>query len=103
MDFNNYTLKAQEAVQDAANIAKSHKQQAIETGHLLKALIQGEESIIPYFLRKLGINLSFLSQKLEEILHGYPQVSGASGGQYISNNLNQVLENANEEAGKNAR
>ena len=100
MDFNNYTLKAQEAVQEAARVAKSQKQQAIEPGHLLKALLETDESIVPYVLRKLGVNTHFLSQKLDEVLVKYPQVSGATGGQYLSNDLHQALENANEIAGK---
>ena len=100
MDFNNYTLKAQEAVQEAARVAKSQKQQAIEPGHLLKALLETDESVVPYVLRKLGINTNFLSQKLEDILSKYPQVSGATGGQYLSNDLHQSLETANEIAGK---
>ena len=100
MNFNNYTLKAQEAVQKAAEIAKQHKQQAVETGHLLKSLLESEESLIPYLLKKLGGNLNFLQQKLDEKLGAYPQVSGATGGQYLSNDLHKTLEVANQEAGK---
>ncbi|RMG19163.1 MAG: ATP-dependent chaperone ClpB [Bacteroidetes bacterium] len=100
MNFNNYTLKAQEAVQKSAEIAKASGQQAIETGHLLKALLQTEESIIPFLLKKLGVNIPFFEQKLEEVLQSYPKVEGASGGQYLSGDLHQVLEAANKEAGK---
>lgn len=100
MNFNNYTLKAQEAVQKSVELAKSHKQQSVETGHLLKALLQEEESIIPYMLKKLGVNLPFLIQKVDEKIASYPQVSGASGGQFLSNDLHEVLETANQEAGK---
>jgi len=99
MNLNNYTLKAQEAIQQAAEIAKQYKQQAVETGHLLKALLEAEESIIPYILKKLGVNPGFLGQKLQEKLDSYPQVTGATGGQYISNDLHKVLETANQEAG----
>ncbi len=99
MNLNNYTLKAQEAIQQAAEIAKEYKQQAVETGHLLKALLEAEESIIPYILKKLGVNPGFLAQKLTEKIDSYPKVTGATGGQYISNDLHQVLEEANKEAG----
>ena len=100
MNFNNYTLKAQEAIQQAGEIAKANGQQAIESGHLLKALLESEESIISFMLKKLGVNLGFLAQKLEEKLAAYPKVSGATGGQYLSNDLHASLEIANQEAGK---
>ncbi|MCB0838307.1 MAG: AAA family ATPase, partial [Bacteroidetes bacterium] len=100
MNFNNYTIKSQEAIQKAGEVAKVSGQHAIETGHLLKSLLDMEESIIPFMLKKLGVNLGFLTQKLDELLEGYPKVSGATGGQYLSNDLHRVLESANNEAGK---
>ena len=100
MNFNNYTIKAQEAIQKAGDIAKKSGQHAIETGHLLKSLLSLEESIIPFMLKKLGVNVGFFEQKLDELLEGYPKVSGASGGQYLSNDLHRTLETANNEAGK---
>lgn len=100
MNFNNYTLKAQEAIQKALEIAKSSGQQAVELAHLLKSLIETDESIIPFLLKKLGVNLPFLQQKLDELIATYPKVSGATGGQYLSNDLHAALEIANKEAGK---
>lgn len=100
MNFNNYTLKAQEAIQKAAEVAKQHKQQSIETGHLLRASLDVEDSVIPFMLKKLGVNLPFLDQKLEETLAAYPKVSGATGGQFLGSELHKVIENANQEAGK---
>ena len=100
MNFNHYTLKAQEAVQKAADKAKSYKQQSIETGHLLKSLLEVEDSVIPFMLKKLGVNLPFLDQKLEEVLEAYPKVNGATGGQYLGSELHKVVETANQEAGK---
>ncbi|MEM6767339.1 MAG: Clp protease N-terminal domain-containing protein, partial [Bacteroidota bacterium] len=100
MNFNHYTIKAQEAIQKAAEVAKRYGQQSVETGHLLKSLLEGDESVIPYMLKKLGVNTTFLDQKLEELLEGYGKVTGASGGQYLSNDLYKVLESANQEAGK---
>ena len=62
MNFNNYTIKAQEAVQKAADVAKESGQQAIETGHLLKAMLETtEEDLIPFMLKKLGVNVDFLN------------------------------------------
>ena len=100
MNFNQYTLKAQEAIQQAAEVAKAQQQQSVEGGHLLRALLDGEESIVPFMLKKLGVNLDFLNQKLAELLDAYPKVSGATGGQYLSNDLHRILEAANQEAGK---
>lgn len=100
MNFNNYTIKAQEAVQQAAEIAKNAKQQAVEPGHLLKSLVEQDESIIPYVLKRLGVNTGFLNQKVQEKIDTYPRVSGATGGQFLSTDLHQVLETANQEAGK---
>ncbi|MDX2284392.1 MAG: ATP-dependent chaperone ClpB [Bacteroidia bacterium] len=100
MNFNQYTLKAQEAVQQAGEIAKSGRQQSIEGGHLLKALLQLEESVVPFLLKKLGVNVNFLGQKTDELIASYPRVTGATGGQYLSNDLHQILEQANQEAGK---
>ena len=100
MNFNQYTLKAQEAIQKAGEIAKTNQQQSIEGGHLLRALLEVDESIVPFILKKLGVNISFLDQKLQELLDGYPKVSGATGGQYLSNDLHTILEAANQAAGK---
>ncbi|MDX2246323.1 MAG: ATP-dependent chaperone ClpB [Bacteroidia bacterium] len=100
MNFNNYTLKAQEAIQRASEWAKDSRRQAIETGHLLKALLQLEESIVPFMLRKIGVNIDFLDQKMDELLEGYPKVEGATGGSYLSNDLHATLETANKEAGR---
>ncbi|MEL7531470.1 MAG: AAA family ATPase, partial [Bacteroidota bacterium] len=100
MNFNQYTLKSQEAIQQAGEIAKTNRQQAIETGHLLEALLSVEESIIPFMLKKLGVNIDFLSTKVKELITSYPTVSGATGGQYLSNQLHATLEVANKLAGK---
>lgn len=100
MNFNQYTLKAQEAIQKAGEIAKSNRQQSIEGGHLLRSVLDLDESIVPFILKKLGVNIAFLEEKLIELLSGYPQVSGATGGQYISNDLHAILESANQAAGK---
>ncbi|MEL7339340.1 MAG: AAA family ATPase, partial [Bacteroidota bacterium] len=100
MNFNQYTLKSQETIQQAGEIAKANRQQAIETGHLLQALLSVDESIIPFMLKKLGVNIDFLTTKVQELIQSYPAVSGATGGQYLSNQLHAALEVANKEAGK---
>ncbi len=100
MNLNNYTLKAQEAIEKAASLARENKQQSIETGHLLSAMIQVEDSVIPFMLKKLGVNLPYLQQKLDETLAAYPKVTGATGNQYLGSDAHKVVETANQEAGK---
>lgn len=89
MNFNQYTLKAQEIIQQAAQIAQGNAQQAVEPGHLLKALLEEEPNTSSYLLKKLEINQSLLENKLEQIVTGYPKVSG--GQPYLSNDLLQVF------------
>ncbi len=100
MNFNQYTIKAQEAIQQAAELAKANQQQAIEGGHVLKAMLTAEESLAPFMLKKVGVNLDFLQGKVDELIASYPKVSGATGGQYLSQDLNAILEAANQAAGK---
>jgi ATP-dependent Clp protease ATP-binding subunit ClpB len=100
MNLNNLTIKSQEALQEAAEIAKSQGQQAIEPAHLAKALLQSDESVIPHLFKKLGVNNSFLSQKLDDIIATYPKVSGATGGQYLSSDGYKVMDFADKIAGE---
>jgi len=92
MNFNNYTIKSQEAIQKATELAASYQQQVIETGHILKALLQSDESMISFILKKLNINKPAFDQKLEEIISSYPKVSG--GDPYLSNDAAQALTKA---------
>jgi ATP-dependent Clp protease ATP-binding subunit ClpB len=64
MNFNNFTIKAQEAVQKASEIATGNQQQAIETAHLLKGLLLVDENVITYLLKKLNVNLNRLTIRL---------------------------------------
>jgi ATP-dependent Clp protease ATP-binding subunit ClpB len=85
MDFKNYTIKAQEVVQKASEIALGNGQQAIETGHLLQAILSEDENVIGFVTKKLGINLQNTSSALQAILTTYPKVSGGNGSVYLSN------------------
>ncbi|RYU79322.1 ATP-dependent chaperone ClpB [Hymenobacter persicinus] len=93
MNFNNFTIKAQEAVQKATEIAGGNQQQAIETGHLLKGLFQSDENVLSFLANKLGVNLNILTPRLDAIVAGYPKVSG--GSPYLSNEANAALQRAN--------
>src|SRR4030042_2132283 len=92
MNFNNFTIKSQEAVQKAMEIAAAQQNQAIETSHLLKGMLLVDENVIPYLLKKLNVNLDAFTPALDRILDAYPKVSG--GEQYLSNDATKALQKA---------
>ncbi|MBO9672288.1 MAG: ATP-dependent chaperone ClpB [Sphingobacteriaceae bacterium] len=92
MNFNNFTIKAQEAVQQASEIAQGNQQQAIETAHLLKGLLTVDENVVSYVLKKLNVNLNLLNQNLDAEIARFPKVSGSNV--YLSSNANSVLQKA---------
>ena len=92
MNFNQFTLKAQEAVQQAQQLATQNGQQAIETGHLLKGVLEVDENVLPFLLKKLSVNTPALVLALDSITKGYPKVSG--GSPYLSNPAQAALTKA---------
>jgi len=92
MNFNNFTIKAQEAIQQASAIAQGNQQQAIETAHLLKGLLTVDENVVSYVLKKLNINLNVLNQQLDTQIEKFPKVSGSEG--YLSSGANSALQKA---------
>jgi len=94
MDTKNFTIKSQEAIQKAQELAMIGQQQAVETGHILKALFVVDEEVISYALKKVNANTQRIEQALDGILQSYPKVSGA-GSQYLSNASQQTLVKAN--------
>ncbi|WP_313259341.1 ATP-dependent chaperone ClpB [Sphingobacterium sp.] len=92
MNFNNFTIKAQEAIQKASEIASGHQQQAIEPAHIMKALLSVDENVISHLLKKLNVNISYLSQEVDKIIESYPKVSGSNV--YLSNSATAVLQKA---------
>jgi ATP-dependent Clp protease ATP-binding subunit ClpB len=95
MNFDKFTIKSQEALQKSAEMATAMQQQAIEPGHLLKAILETDENVSNYIFKKLNINEQILESKLEEIINSYPKVSGQQS--YLSNASNTVLQNAEKE------
>jgi len=95
MSFDKYTIKSQEALQKSAEIASSNQQQAIEPGHLLKAILETDENVSNYLFKKLNVNEKILTTKLDEIVNAYPRVSGQQA--YLSSATNSVLQNAEKE------
>jgi ATP-dependent Clp protease ATP-binding subunit ClpB len=92
MNFNNYTIKSQEVIQKAIEIAGTNQQQAVESGHLLKSILSAEESMVSFLLKKLNINRKNFELVLDEIIKAYPKVSG--GSPYLSNDALQSLNKA---------
>ena len=92
MNFNNFTIKAQEAVQKASEITSGNQQQAIEPAHLLKGLLLVDENVISYLLKKLNVNLNRLNEILDQQIASYPKVSGSNV--YLSSSSNNVLQKA---------
>ena len=92
MNLNNFTIKSQEAIQQAAQIAAGNGQQAIENGHILKAILEIDENVTPFILKKLGVNQSNFSKTVDAIVNSYPKVSG--GQPYLSNSANQTVAKA---------
>ncbi len=92
MNFNNYTIKSQEAVQKATEIAAANQNQAIETSHLLKGMLLVDENVIPYLLKKVNVNLDVFTPALDRIIDAGPKVSG--GEQFLSNDATKALQKA---------
>lgn len=92
MNFNNFTIKAQEAIQQASEIAQGNQQQAIETAHLLKGLLNVDENVVSYVLKKLNVNINLLNQHLDTQIAKFPKVSGSNV--YLSSGANNALQKA---------
>jgi len=99
MNVEKFTLKAQEALQEAKAIAERKHHQQIDVEHFLLALLGQKEGVVIPILQKLGANPAIVASRLEEELNRIPQVTGGGVGQvYISSRLNDILNNAWKEA-----
>ena len=92
MNLNNFTIKSQEAVQQALQLATQNGQQAIEAVHLLKGVIMTGESVTNFIFQKLGVNIQNLNRVLDAQISSLPKVSG--GEPYLSSEANTVLQKA---------
>ncbi|MDX5338399.1 MAG: ATP-dependent chaperone ClpB [Cyclobacteriaceae bacterium] len=96
MDFKQFTIKSQEAIQKAAELAISSGQPNIETAHLLKGIFAEDENVTDFLLKKLGTSKQALDQKLDAELAKMPKVSGANQQPYLSGPANQALTKAKD-------
>ncbi len=92
MNFNNYTIKSQEAIQQAQQLAQSFGHQQIENEHIFKALFEVDENVLPFILKKLNVNVSLLQQILDKELQSFPKVSG--GDIMLSREASKALNEA---------
>jgi ATP-dependent Clp protease ATP-binding subunit ClpB len=91
MNLNNFTIKAQEVVQQAQVIAATNGQQAIESGHILKAILSTDEQTVSFLLKKLNVNITRIGQAVDAVVNSYPKVSGVDHGSFLSQAANQAL------------
>lgn len=98
MNFNNFTIKSQEAIQRAQQIAQSFGHQQIENEHIVKAIFEVDENVTPFLLKKLNVNISLLQQILESTLQSFPKVSG--GDIMLSRDASTTLNEASNIAKK---
>jgi ATP-dependent Clp protease ATP-binding subunit ClpB len=98
MNLNNFTLKAQESVQKAFNIADAKGQQAVECAHLLHGVISEAENITDWLFGKIGISSSSVLKDVEKLIDTYPRVSGSET--YLSSGASEALRKANDNASK---
>ena len=97
--FDKMTVKAQEVLQQAQEVAASHQNQAVEPIHLLAALVQQADGVVPPLLARLGIRQELLTQDVEREIERLPKVQGFAQ-QNLGRALNEVLERAFDEATK---
>ncbi len=99
MNFNKFTIKSQEAVQKAIEMAQNENHQAVEPAHILKALLTDSENVTVNILKKVGVSIPAVMEQLNEIIKRFPIVKGSSvSGQYLSNQSKAMFDKAQKEA-----
>lgn len=98
MNFNKFTNKAQEAIQEAVNIAQANGQQVIEPAHIMGGVLKSSEQIISFLLQKSGCNINKVKNEVNTLISTLPKVSG--GEPYLSRESNKVISKAEEVARK---
>lgn len=93
MNLKNFTIKSQEAVQQAQKIALEYGHQAIEPAHLMKGIFEVDENVTPFILKKLEVNFNLIQQAIGSLVQSYPKVSG--GEQYLSRGASEAVQKAN--------
>lgn len=94
MTYDNFTIKAQDAILKAQQIASNLDQQVVDSVHLCKGIIDTDEQLCIFLFEKMGANVSKIKQELDTEIRKTPKVSGAESKQYLSGDANQALVNA---------
>lgn len=94
MNFNNFTIKSQEAVQEAVNLTRARGQQAIDPAHLMAAVMKVGDTVTGFLFQKLGVNGQQMAALIDKQIDSLPKVSG--GEPYLSREANEVLQCAVE-------
>lgn len=94
MNFNKFTIKAQEAIQEAVNMATEHGQQVIEPAHIMGGVLKSNGQTVSFLLQKAGTNVETISGRIDNIIANLPKVSG--GEPYLSRESNNVIARAQE-------
>lgn len=92
MDINKFTIRTQEVLQKAQNLAVESSNQTIEPAHILKAMFEVDKDVVPYILKDLGVNQSTLEMATSKIIESYPRVTG--GQLHMSNQTNKLINYA---------
>ena len=95
MTYDNFTIKAQEAIVKGQTIAKKLDQQQVDTSHLLKGIIEVDEQVVSFLCQKMGLGLPSLEKALDEQINKYPKVDGTDK-QFLTNDSNAALKNAKD-------
>jgi len=95
MNLNNYTIKAQETIQAAQQVAFNNENPTIETDHLLKALLADEDTPVDYLLKKNNVNIAFVESKVDESIKKLPKISNGEPAQTVGRDMNNALLKAN--------
>ncbi|HET6267241.1 MAG TPA: ATP-dependent chaperone ClpB [Acidobacteriota bacterium] len=98
MRLDRYTIKAQEALQEGQALAEQSGNQEYEPEHLLSAMLEQQDGLAPALIKKLGVNLNLLEDRLQQRLNTFPKISGSNASVYLSPRLKTILDSAEKEA-----
>jgi len=98
MNFNNFTIKAQQVVQKSIDLAQMNNQQAIEPAHIMKAILEEGENIVHFLFQKMGVNVSNFQSILDKEIESYPKVSG--GEPFLGREANAIFQKAVDNSSK---
>ena len=90
MTYDNFTIKAQEAIIQAQQIAAGLEQQNVDTAHLIKGMLQADDSVTDFILKKAGASMTRFEEDLDKLVAETPKVQGADK-QYLSNEANKAI------------